>query len=72
MGHRLLAADGSSLRLHAFPELAKAFGGVRHDGGLRPLARVSFAFRSAIIAAIIGFRNNIRDPLLQCVFRVIG
>lgn len=69
MGHRLLAVDGSSLRLHAFPELAKAFGGLRHGSGLRPLARVSFAFdvlnRIVVSAALAPWKQGERALFAQ-------
>jgi hypothetical protein len=69
MGHRLLAVDGSSLRLQAFAELAKAFGGLRHERGLRPLARVSFAFdvlnRMVVSAALAPWKQGERALFAQ-------
>ena len=44
LGHRLLAVDGSSLRLPESAEFVQAFGGSRHRRGVRPLARVSAVF----------------------------
>lgn len=69
MGHRLLAIDGSSLHLHAFAELAKAFGGLHHGNGLRPLARVSFAFdvlnRVVVSAALAPWKQGERALFAQ-------
>lgn len=75
MGHRLIAVDGSSLHLHAFPALAKAFGGVRHAGGVRPLARASFAFdvlnRIVVSAALAPWQQGERALFAQQL-EVIG
>lgn len=56
LGHRLLAMDGSSLRLPESAEFIKAFGGSKHRRGLRPLARVSTAFdvlNRTIVSAVL-------------------
>lgn len=71
LGHRLLAVDGSSLRLHD-PQLVQHFGGQRHRRGVRPLARVAVVFdvlnRLIVGAALAPWRQGERavfDPLLD-------
>lgn len=56
MGHRLLAVDGSSLRLPESAEFINAFGGSRHRRGMRPLARVSMildVFNRLVVSAAL-------------------
>lgn len=63
LGHRLLAVDGSSLRLHD-PQLVQHFGGQRLHRGVRPLARVSVVFdvlnRWTVGAALAPWRQGER------------
>lgn len=63
MGHRLLAVDGSSLRLND-PQLVPSFSGQRHRRGVRPLARVGVVFdvlnRLIVGAALASWRQGER------------
>jgi hypothetical protein len=68
-GHRVLAVDGSSLRLPESAEFIQAFGGTRHRHGLRPLARASLAFdvlnRVTVSAALAPWQQGERALFAQ-------
>lgn len=68
-GHRVIAVDGSALRLPETPEFIKAFGGARHRSGLRPLARASIAFdvmnRIVVSAALAPWCSGERALMTQ-------
>lgn len=69
MGHRLIAVDGSSLRLPQSAQIIEAFGGSQHRRGLRPLARVAVAFdvlnRVIVGAALSPWKQGERSLLTQ-------